>query len=131
VVRWYTGISARWRTVTRERESSSQRTYVRTAGTGKFSGRNLTTWVPFVSDREADMLEDIREDIQWAIDRLHDIKGDEKALAGIWAVIQRLEETLKFIEVETAGYDREAEVIQMEDIEEQISKKYRDNCNLT
>ena len=76
------------------------------------------------------MLEDIRKDIQWAINRLHDIKGDEKALAAIWAVIQRLEETLKFIEVEITGYDSDAEMLLMEDIEEQEYLKFKNNRNL-
>ena len=76
------------------------------------------------------MLEDIRKDIQWAIDRLHDIKGDEKALANIWAVIKRLDETLKMIDAEITGYDKEAEELLMEDIEEQVRLKFKNNRNL-
>jgi len=76
------------------------------------------------------MLEDIREDIQWAIDRLHDIKGDENTLADIWAIIKRLDETMKMIDAEITGYDSDAEMMLMEDIEEQERLKFKNNRNL-
>ena len=77
------------------------------------------------------MLEDIRKDIQWAVDRLYATKAEGETFLAINAVIKRLEETLKMIDAEIAGYDKEAEDLLLEDIEEQIQKEFRDKCNLT
>ena len=71
------------------------------------------------------MLEDLKKDIQWAIDRLHDIKGDEKALADIWAVIKRMDETMKMIDAEIVGYDREAGELASEDIKNMMDLQYQ------
>ena len=71
------------------------------------------------------MLEDIRKDIQWAIDRLHDTKAEGETFVAIWAVIKRLKVTMKMLNVKIAGYDREAEDLLMEDIEEQVCLKFK------
>jgi hypothetical protein len=77
------------------------------------------------------MLEDIRKDIQWAVDRLYNTKAEGENFLAIGAVIKRLEETLKMIDAEIAGYDTEAEELLMEDIEEHIQREFRGNRDLT
>ena len=77
------------------------------------------------------MLEDIRRDIQWTVDRLYATKAEGETFLAIGAAIKRLEKTLKMIEAEIEGYEEEIEDMLMEDIEMQMRKKYRDNHNLT